>query len=122
MNDIIQNLQANCFNGKEYFCLMSENKLNALKELSKREEQENQQLKIQISAREEEYKKLENKLTEIENWLRPAILQLMEIAKQDYYWITDQQIDSAKLVPIEFTVMGDRYIKFEKLERGSDSK
>lgn len=81
-------------------------------------QQENQQLKIQISAREEEYRKLENKLTEIENWLRPAILQLMEIAKQDYYWITDQQMDSAKLVPIEFTVMGDRCIKFEKLERG----
>lgn len=79
---------------------------------------ENQQLKIQISAREEEYKKLENKLTETENWLRPAILQLMDFAKQDYYWITDQQIDNAKLVPIELSVMGDGCVKFEKLERG----
>lgn len=79
---------------------------------------ENQQLKIQISAREEEYKKLENKLTETENWLRPAILQLMDFAKQDYYWITDQQIDNAKLVPIELSVMGDGCVKFKKLERG----
>ena len=81
-------------------------------------QQENKQLKIQISAREEEYKKLENKLTETENWLRPAILQLMGFAKQDYYWITYQQIDNAKLVPIEFSVMGDGCVKFEKLERG----
>lgn len=79
---------------------------------------ENQQLKIQISAREEEYRKLEHKLLETENWLRPAILQLMKIAKQDYFWITDQQIDNAKLVPLNFTVMGDRSVKFEKLERG----
>ena len=83
-------------------------------ELSK----ENQQLKIQISAREEEYKKLEDKLVETENWLRPAILQLMEIAKQDYFWITDQQIDNAKLVPIELTVRGDKSVKFKKLEKG----
>ena len=48
MNDIIQNLQADCFNGEKYFCLMSENKLNALKELSKREEQENEELKKQL--------------------------------------------------------------------------
>ena len=81
-------------------------------------QQENKKLKIQISAREEEYKKLENKLTETENWLRPAILQLMDFAKQDYYWITDQQIDNAKLVPIEFSVMGDGCVKFKKLERG----
>ena len=84
-------------------------------------QQENQQLKTQISARKEEYKKLEDKLVETENWLRPAILQLMEIAKQDYFWITDQQIDNAKLVPIELTVRGDKSVKFKKLEQGSDS-
>lgn len=83
---------------------------------------ENQQLKIQISAREEEYRKLEHKLLETENWLRPAILQLMKIAKQDYFWITDQQIDNAKLVPLNFTVMGDRSVKFEKLERGASNE
>lgn len=81
-----------------------------------------QELKIQISAREEEYKKLKHNLLETENWLRPAILQLMEIAKQEYFWITDQQIDNAKLVPIEFTVMGDRSVKFKKLERGIDNE
>lgn len=75
-------------------------------------------LQIQISAREEEYRKLEDKLVETENWLRPTILQLMEIAKQDYFWITNQQIDNSKLVPLNFTVMGDKSVKFEKLERG----
>lgn len=92
--------------------------LEFYKQLSEQLQQENEQLKIQISSREEEYEKLEDKLTEIENWLRTAILQLMDFAKQDYYWITDQQIDSAKLVPIEFTVMGDRSVKFKKFERG----
>lgn len=118
MNDIIQNLELNATNGRENFCYINEKQLNAMKELSKREAEENKQLKMQISAREEEYRKIEDKLVEIENWLRPAILQLMDFAKQDYYWITDQQIDNAKLVPIEFTVMGDRSVKFEKLERG----
>lgn len=103
-------------------CLYSENANYCDKEELENQikliQQENQQLKIQISAREEEYKKLENKLTETENWLRPAILQLMDFAKQDYYWITDQQIDNAKLVPIELSVMGDGCVKFEKLERG----
>ena len=79
--------------------------------IAKKLQQENQQLK-------EEYKKLEDKLVETENWLRTAILQLMDFEKQDYYWITDKQIDSAKLVPIEFTMMGDKSVKFEKLERG----
>ena len=62
MNDIIQNLQADCFNGEKYFCLMSENKLNALKELSKREEQENQQLKEKVD-------KQYNKIVEKDNML-----------------------------------------------------
>lgn len=62
--------------------------------------------------------KLEDRLIETENWLRVAILQLMEIAKQNYFWITDQQIDNAKLVPIEFTIMGGGSVKFEKVERG----
>lgn len=44
MNDIIQNLKADCYSGKDTFCLISENKLNALKELSKREEQEKNNL------------------------------------------------------------------------------
>ena len=102
--------------------IYSQEDLDLILELEKQKneelQQENQQLKIQISAREEKYKKLEDKLTETENWLRPAILQLIDFAKQDYYWITGQQIDNAKLVPIEFSVMGDGCVKFEKLERG----
>ena len=55
MNDIIQNLKADCYSGKDTFCLISENKLNALKELSKREEQEKNNL--------------ENALDEIEKYI-----------------------------------------------------
>lgn len=40
MNEIIQNLEANATNGEKNFCYISENKLNALKELSKREYEE----------------------------------------------------------------------------------
>ena len=81
-------------------------------------EQENQQLKIQINDREEECKKLVDKLIETENWLRTTILQLMEITKQNYFWITDQQIDNAKLVKIIFTITGDGSVKFKKVESG----
>lgn len=45
MNEIIQSLEANATNGKENFCYISETKLNAIKELSKKEQQENQSLK-----------------------------------------------------------------------------
>ena len=45
MNEIIQSLETNATNGKENFCYISEDKLKALKELSEREYQENQQLK-----------------------------------------------------------------------------
>lgn len=48
MNEIIQNLEADVTNGKENFCYISETMLNALKELSKREYQENQELKKQL--------------------------------------------------------------------------
>ena len=99
--------------GKEMFTCIP-----FLEEKIERLEEENQQLEIEISARKEECRKLEDKLVKTENWLRPAILQLMEIARRDYFWITDQQIDNAKLVPIEFTVIGDKSVMFEKLERG----
>ena len=45
MNEIIQNLKANATNGKENFCYISENKLLAMQELSKRENRENTNLK-----------------------------------------------------------------------------
>lgn len=57
MNEIIQSLEANATNGEENFCYISENKLNALKELSKRERQENQK-----------YKEAINKIYEIINY------------------------------------------------------
>lgn len=53
MNEIIQSLEANATNGKENFCYISEGKLKALKELSKREYEENQQLKAKIKTYED---------------------------------------------------------------------
>jgi len=40
MNEIIQNLEADVTNGKENFCCISEKKLLAIKELSKRDYEE----------------------------------------------------------------------------------
>ena len=48
MNEIIQGLECNATNEKDNFCYISENKLNAIKELAKREEQENKLLKGKI--------------------------------------------------------------------------
>lgn len=45
----------------------------------KRLQQENQQLKIQISAREEEYKKLENNWNELKKWLEENWEQSQDI-------------------------------------------
>lgn len=119
-----EEMKSNCLKKGQYIDDKAKDKFKMLCHLEDFEfeywnlQQENQQLKIQISAREEEYRKIKDTLIETENWLRPAILQLMEIAKQDYFWITDQQIDNAKLVLLNFTVMGDRSVKFKKLERG----
>lgn len=45
MNEIIQSLETNATNGKENFCYISEDKLKVLKELSKREYEENKKYK-----------------------------------------------------------------------------
>ena len=54
MNEIIQSLKINATNGKENFCYISEKQLNAMKELSKRETKENQQLKEDINKLQKE--------------------------------------------------------------------
>lgn len=49
-------------------------------------QQENQQLKIQISAREEEYKKLEDNWEELKKWLyEEHYLYIPEIAQNSTY-------------------------------------
>lgn len=45
MNEIIQNLEANATNGNMNFCEISEEMLNAIKELSQREYEENKKYK-----------------------------------------------------------------------------
>lgn len=44
MNEIIQSLKADVTNGKENFCYISEDMLKAMKELSKRENQDKENL------------------------------------------------------------------------------
>lgn len=50
MNEIIQKLEANVTNGNENICEISEKMLNAIKELSKREYEEMQQLKERVNT------------------------------------------------------------------------
>lgn len=45
MNEVIQELEANATNSRENFCYISENKLLAMKELSKRDYEEYKKLK-----------------------------------------------------------------------------
>lgn len=73
MNEIIQSLKANATNGKENFCYISEKQLNAMKKLSKRETKENQQLKMQISAREEVCNRLESNWNKLKEYLKSYI-------------------------------------------------
>ena len=45
MNEIINNLKCDVYNGEKNYCMLSEEMLNAIKELSKKEEQELQKYK-----------------------------------------------------------------------------
>lgn len=84
MNEIIQGLEANATNGKENFCYISENMLNAIKELSKREYQEKQDLQSQLSQKE---KKL--------NSIREFILNHKDLgiaAELDYFVIRNEAL------------------------------
>ena len=64
MNEIIQSLKANATNGKENFCFISEKQLNAMKELSKRETKENQQLQERIEYLERSNNRREDTILE----------------------------------------------------------
>lgn len=70
MNEIIQGLECDATNGKENFCGISEKKLEAIKELSKREHQEKEELK-------------------------QALIDIREIC--NYYGVTPEENDDATL-------------------------
>lgn len=72
MNEVIQSLKANATNGKENFCYISENMLNAIKELSKREYQEKENLQSRF------YQKI-NKINSIIDYIdSPAFSEQFE--------------------------------------------
>jgi uncharacterized Ntn-hydrolase superfamily protein len=126
MNDIIQNLELNATNGRENFCYINEKQLNAMKELSKREAEENKQLKMQISAREEGCNRLEknwNKLKEYINKMHEYFLytDVNEIYKQSMK--LDNQFPH--LFNLSELNASDRILssickKIQELEQGSD--
>ena len=74
-------------------------------------QQENKQLKSIVKERELE--------------IITLILELLRIAKQDYYWITNDKFEEAKKKIIHFVVTGDNDKKYfiEELDKanGSDS-
>lgn len=59
MNEIIQQLKTNATNGKENFCYISENKLNAIKQLSKIELQEKTDLQSQLDIANKKLKEIQ---------------------------------------------------------------
>ena len=68
-------------------------------------EQENKQLKSIVEERELE--------------IITLILELLRIAKQDYYWITNDKFEEAKKKIIHFVVTGDNDKKYfiEELDK-----
>ena len=69
MNEIIQSLEVNATNGTENFCYISEKKLNAIKELSKREQQEN------LQKENKRLKNIETSLIFIKNRVKQGMTQ-----------------------------------------------
>lgn len=116
MNEIIQSLKANATNGKENFCFISEKQLNAMKELSKRETKENQQLQERIeylersnNRREDTILEQRQRLSDLEdNWNK-----LKDYIVKEYYMYLPLEA-SAKSI----TILID---KMKELEQGSDS-
>lgn len=113
MNDIIQNLELNATNGRENFCYINEKQLNAMKELSKREAEENKQLKMQISAREEEYRKLENNWNKLKEYIEKTKIKEFEKSYGKRFGKTFTQA--------EIIVCNMVKDKMQELEQGSDN-
>lgn len=65
-----------------------------------------------IKQLQQENKKLKEGLDETILILKTCVLELMDIAKQDYYWIVSNKIERAKDEIISYKIMGNNDTKF----------
>ena len=69
-------------------------------------------LELMIGKLQQENKKLKEGLDETILRLKTCVLELMDIAKQDYYWIVSNKIERAKDEIISYKIMGNNDTKF----------
>lgn len=65
-----------------------------------------------ITDLQQENKQLKEGLDETILRLKTCVLELMDIAKQDYYWIVSNKIERAKDEIISYKIMGNNDTKF----------
>lgn len=71
-----------------------------------------QNLELLVGKLQQENKKLKEGLDETILRLKTCVLELMDIAKQDYYWIVSKKIERAKDEIISYKIMGNNDTKF----------
>lgn len=69
-------------------------------------------LELMIGKLQQENKKYKEGLDETILRLKTCVLELMDIAKQDYYWIVSNKIERAKDEIISYKIMGNNDTKF----------
>ena len=69
-------------------------------------------LELMIGKLQQENKKLKEGLDKTILRLKTCVLELMDIAKQDYYWIVSNKIERAKDEIISYKIMGNNDTKF----------
>ena len=70
MNEIINNLKCDVYNGEKNYCMLSEEMLNAIKELSKREKQELQKYKSLYENEKDHTDTLKRIIKKIEEYIK----------------------------------------------------
>ena len=75
----------------------------------------------QIRQLQQENKKLKEGLDETILILKTCVLELMDIAKQDYYWIVSNKIERAKDEIISYKIMGNNDTKFF-IDKGNNNE
>ena len=71
-----------------------------------------QNLELLVGKLQQENKKLKEGLDETILRLKTCVLELMDIAKQDYYWIVSKKIERVKDEIISYKIMGNNDTKF----------
>ena len=69
-------------------------------------------------------KELKVVIDDLQLEIKALVLDLLNITKQSYYWITNDKIEEAKKKVISVEVMGDGDMKYfiEELDEGCDKK